>query len=66
MEGSGTMQQKLLATLLRDFFEIEDPAFLETVSWRGPGRRKNGATRHLRRRLPPNLNLAPQPCKKRF
>jgi NTE family protein len=26
------MQQKLLATLLRDFFEIEDPAFLESVS----------------------------------
>jgi NTE family protein len=26
------MRQKLLATLLRDFFEIDDPAFLETVS----------------------------------
>ncbi|MDR3522253.1 MAG: cyclic nucleotide-binding and patatin-like phospholipase domain-containing protein [Acidocella sp.] len=26
------MNQKLLITLLRDFFEIEDPAFLETVS----------------------------------
>ncbi|HQT38759.1 MAG TPA: patatin-like phospholipase family protein [Acidocella sp.] len=26
------MNQKLLNTLLRDFFEIEDPAFLETVS----------------------------------
>ncbi len=60
------MQQKLLATLLRDFFEIEDPAFLETVSWRGPGRRKNGATRREGRQLLQNLNLPPQTCKKRF